>query len=254
LTINTFNRKIFKSNVDILLSLYKLKLDLQHYFKLTKKEKEFLTILKKNNYCKKQFSFVEVGSGSGMLSLKVLSSFKFSKAFLFDGREDISEKYKKIDKKKLNFDFFNYLIGESKKKLIFNIYSDPNLSSRFVLKKNQYISKNNIIRDQLVTKHECQMYPLDYFKKKLNKNIIISIDVQGGEYEVLKGCKKLFLEGLIKIIILEVSNIEIYKKKQQPIFSLLKKNNFSFIKKVPGYTHKNKVIEYDYIFKHEKLI
>ena len=67
-------------------------------------------------------------------------------------------------------------------------------------------------------------------KKKINSIDILKIDIEGSEYELLKGAKNTLKRNKIKIILVEIIDKKnSYKKKEEKIINLLK--NFTLIKK-----------------------
>ena len=75
---------------------------------------------------------------------------------------------------------------------------------------------------------------LDNFvkKKKINSIDILKIDIEGSEYELLKGAKNTLKKNKIKIILVEIiGKKDSYDKKKKKIFNFLKKRNFTLVKK-----------------------
>ena len=54
------------------------------------------------------------------------------------------------------------------------------------------------------------------FDKLGSKKILLKIDVEGGEAEVLKGCKKILKKCNVVLIQIESSNYNIYKNSLNP--------------------------------------
>ena len=82
------------------------------------------------------------------------------------------------------------------------------------------------------TKYKVKTMTLDNFvkKKKINSIDILKIDIEGSEYELLKGAKNTLKRNKIKIILVEIIDKKnSYKKKEKKIINLLK--NFALIKK-----------------------
>ena len=76
---------------------------------------------------------------------------------------------------------------------------------------------------------------LDSFvkKNKIKSIDILKIDIEGSEYELLKGAKNTLNKNKIKIILVEIlAKKNFYIKKEKKILNLLKKRNFTLIKKV----------------------
>lgn len=96
-------------------------------------------------------------------------------------------------------------------------------------------------------------YPLSYFSKNFDENLVLSIDVQGNEYKVLNSCKYLFRKKNIKVIIVELIKDSKYFCKQKPVINFLKKMNFKIHDIIPGHKENNVITENDYIFLHKEF-
>ena len=71
---------------------------------------------------------------------------------------------------------------------------------------------------------------LECTSQKINSIDILKIDIEGSEYELLKGAKNTLKRNKIKIILVEIIDKKnSYKKKEEKIINLLK--NFTLIKK-----------------------
>jgi hypothetical protein len=83
-------------------------------------------------------------------------------------------------------------------------------------------------------KYKVSTSTLDTFVKKNNiKSIdILKVDIEGSEYEFLKGARNTLKKNKVKIILLEISDKKKnYKKKEKKIINFLEKKNFIFLKK-----------------------
>lgn len=196
---------------------------MRYFLNIPKKDTKFINILK-NKFYKKNFSFIEIGSGQGYLSAQILSDFKNAKIFAFDPRKDLFNRFKNIEKKLRNFKFFNNIISNKKKITNFYIYNDKNLSSIYKLKPNKYSNTKHysLNRNKLMKIKKYKTYPLSYFSKYFSENLVLSIDVQGNEYEVLNSCKYLFRKKNIKVIVVEVIKDSKYLNKSKPVINFFK--------------------------------
>ena len=81
----------------------------------------------------------------------------------------------------------------------------------------------------------------------------MKIDVQGFEYQVLKGSLKSLSK--IKYIILELSSKNIYQNQlgKKNILTLLKKKNFNLVKIYNKKEIAKNIYQYDYFFINKKL-
>ena len=95
------------------------------------------------------------------------------------------------------------------------------------------------------------MISLDSFfkKKKLKKPIVLKIDIQGHEFEALKGARK-FLNS-VEYLIIEISLQQIYENQisSQKIENLLSKYSFFKILETNISYYKNKILQKDVLFK-----
>ena len=207
---------------------------LQHTF-----EKEVVKFI--NN--KKRLVIFDVGCYRGIFAKTILNLVgrKKHKFYLFD----INKKVKKYIQNLINFNNFYYNeialsnkngkanynynnFFESAGSSLSNIVKNDtrwNFSRRLLLTFFFYKTKN-------FTKYKVKTMTLDNFvkKKKINSIDILKIDIEGSEYELLKGAKNTLKRNKIKIILVEIIDKKnSYKKKEKKIINLLK--NFALIKK-----------------------
>ena len=89
-------------------------------------------------------------------------------------------------------------------------------------------------RKEFVT-YKVHTITLDSFvkKNKIKSIDILKIDIEGSEYELLKGAKNTLNKNKIKIILVEIlAKKNFYIKKEKKVLNLLKKRNFTLLKKV----------------------
>ena len=106
-----------------------------------------------------------------------------------------------------------------------NSLSKLNTKSIYLKFKN-FILKNN----KKHPKKKINVKTLDSLcsKKKINKIDILKIDVEGHEYDVLLGSKKIIKN--VNVILIEIQKNKMYKNySQKKIYKFLKKNNFELI-------------------------
>jgi FkbM family methyltransferase len=125
-------------------------------------------------------------------------------------------KLSKIPKEKINI--YNLALGEKKETLNFEYLKFQDMSSRILKNKNK---KN---RDESIIE-KVKVEPLDQLKINLNpkKIRLILIDVEGFEFEVLKGMKKLLCNLEEVDIIIEIHQ---ESKNKEKIFKLFKEKKF----------------------------
>ena len=132
-----------------------------------------------------------------------------------------------------NIKIFNYAIGKKSERLDFyinkidltNSLSKLNTKSIYLKFKN-FILKNK----EKPPSKKINVKTLDSLcsKKKINKIDILKIDVEGHEYDVLLGSKKIIKN--VNVILIEIQKNKMYKNySQKKIYKFLKKNNFELI-------------------------
>ena len=207
---------------------------LQHTF-----EKEVVKFI--NN--KKRLVIFDVGCYRGIFAKTILNLIgrKKHKFYLFDINKKVKKYIQNLIKfnnfyyneialsnknGKANYNYNNFF--ESAGSSLSNIVKNDtrwNFSRRLLLTFFFYKTKN-------FTKYKVKTMTLDNFvkKKKINSIDILKIDIEGSEYELLKGAKNTLKRNKIKIILVEIIDKKnSYKKKEEKIINLLK--NFTLIKK-----------------------
>ena len=108
-------------------------------------------------------------------------------------------------------------------------------------------------------KYQVSTITLDNFikKNKIKSIDILKIDIEGSEYELLKGSKNTLKLNKIKIILIEIMDKKNnYLKKEKKILNLLKKRNFTLIKKVDIWSISlfSNIRGADYLFSNNKYL
>ena len=194
---------------------------------------------------KKKLVIFDVGCFRGAFSRKILHLIKKRKFkfYLFDVNKNtkryisdlLLSKHFRFNKVALSNKNgtaeFNYnSFFESSGSSLSSLYRDDAkwlLSRKLVLKILLQSTKNFI-------KYKVPTSTLDTFVKKNNiKSIdILKVDIEGSEYEFLKGARNTLKRNKVKIIVLEISDKKKnYKKKEKKIINFLEKKNFIFLKK-----------------------
>lgn len=176
---------------------------------------------------------IDVGSNKGQFILLVEKNFPNEKFFYsFEPITEILEKQKKFFLGNNKILFFNFALGEKFEKKKFNITKRKDSSSFFQI--NEMIKSKDHIKEE---EREIEIKPLDKVigAENLRKPILMKIDVQGYEFEVLKGSKDIIRK--IKYLIIELSENEIYKGQSlaPEIIDYLKKINFNILKETRAY-------------------
>ncbi len=180
--------------------------------------KKIVYFIKKN-----KASFVDCGCNFGAYTIPVAKKFKNQTIYAFDASEKaIYDLKNNINLNKLkNIKYFNIGVGD--KNTI--MYFDKDIEK---LKNDGSFRFTKNIKDQKV-----KIFKLDYFFKKnkikLNKNVIIKLDLEGFDFLALKGLKKT-LKKSKAIIFIEISKmLQIHAKNFYKEFQVFSKKNNLFI-------------------------
>ena len=210
---------------------------LQHSF-----EKEIIKQIKK----RRKLVIFDVGCYRGIFVKKILNLIgkKKHKFYLFDINKKVKNYISNLLKLKnlyyneialynkngianYNYNKFFESAGSSLSNIVKND-TKWNFSRKLIF-KFLFINTENFIKYKIPT------ITLDNFvkKNKIKSIDILKIDIEGSEYELLKGSKNTLKLNKIKIILVEIMDKKNnYLKKEKKILNLLKKTNFTLIKKV----------------------
>ena len=140
----------------------------------------------------------------------------------------------------------------SDKKTFSNFYLTKRLDSSSLKKPKKYLKSifSDVYLKNII---EVETYPLDNFKNFVNSlpsPRILKIDVQGNEYELLKGANKSL--KMFKYIFIECTNKEVYENIEfytRDIHTLLLQKDFVLYMEYNFVKKNNKLfIQIDYIF------
>ena len=171
--------------------------------------KRIKNFLKKNIFLKTP-TIIDVGAHKGKLTRMFFDLYNDAKIYCFEPNKRLIKIIKKNNNKK-NLVACNYALGEKKKNILIKMNSLDLTSSKV---------------------QKIAVLTLDQFCKmqKIKKIDLIKLDVEGYEYMVLLGAKKIIKN--IKYIVIEIQKNNMYKNySSKKIELFLKKNNFSLIKK-----------------------
>ena len=213
-----FNQRIFWTKINGIFYLIDIqeKLDREFYFKKKYEEDNFDFIFK-NNFFKKPFIFIDIGSNIGIYSLIISTNFKNCKKVL--AFEPIAETYEKF---KLNIQK-NLLDNriEALNIALSNTNENKKMKSIFKNKKMQSavyeIANNGNV--EIIAKVFDDLYNFN------NNNIFIKCDAEGHEYEVMQGLKKNIKNNNCLIL------IEILDRNFAKLDLLLNKLDYRLLKK-----------------------
>lgn len=175
---------------------------------------------------------VDVGSHEGEFISRFLGYKKIKKFFCFEPNQTLFKKLSTKYKSNKKILLFDYALGEnhaSKKLFLSNLTYNSTMSS---FNKNSYYLKfkNLILKDQKNKKFITikQRTFDEIFKNKNIKNSFLKIDVEGYEYNVLKGASKKIKDA--KYILIEHQFSNQYQSNFEQVKILLIKYNFIMIK------------------------
>jgi FkbM family methyltransferase len=145
----------------------------------------------------------DIGAHEGESTRTYSCLFPNSKIFAFEPYLGSFKELKKFKSKKIKV--FNLGLSSSKK--IKKIFVNKNTSTNSVMRFEQEADKIWGGRGNLksLTEVKCKFINLDQFlfEKKIDKIDFLKIDVQGYEFEILKGAKKTLMEKKIKMLEIE---------------------------------------------------
>ena len=209
---------------------------LQHSF-----EKEISKILKNQ----KKLVIFDVGCYRGvftktMLNLVEKRKYKF---YLFDINKNVKKYIASL--LKLRNVYYNEIALSNKNGIAnyyYNSFFESAGSSLSSIVKND--AKWNFSRKLIFKilfqsskdfiKYQVSTITLDNFIKKneIQSIDVLKIDIEGSEYELLKGAKTTLKKNKVKIILVEIiGKKNLYDKKEKKILNFLKKRNYTLIKK-----------------------
>lgn len=186
-----FDKKIVfhKNNIPTLLGLCDENNRIPSYFKLSKKY-----------YGNQKGFFLDIGANIGTSSLEAISSNQVTQCIAFEPSSDnFALLNANIAINHLNKDIISYKyavsdIAQKSNLALSDICSGDNMLTLYNIASNDFRlenhSKNEIVETIVID---------DFFANQLNEIRFLWIDVQGYEYFVLSGCKKLLSTGLVSV-------------------------------------------------------
>lgn len=199
----------------------------------------------------------DIGAHHGETALRFGALFKEAKILSF---EPFLDSFKILEEKSRvlnNIELFNFgfLDTTGEKEFYLNSGSPTNSTKKLSIKASDTWNQ----RFDELQKVTLRFRDLDSFvqEKGISKIDLLKIDVQGAEYEVLNGGKKLFRKGLINLVYLEIIMGETYlnQTKLSSYFKFFEDYNFKLYG-VYDYTfnHNLDLIQFDLLFKLEDYL
>ena len=194
----------------------------------------------KNHISKKNAIIFDVGSNKGQSIDFFNTVYDSCEIYAFEPNVKLYQKLKKKNFNNENIHLHNIGLSEKRGELVFNenildetsSFEKMKEDSIYALKKAKVLG---IKPDKLIVKsYKVETITLNEFLKINNiQNIdILKIDVEGHEYEVLRGLFSRSLNTKIKYIQIESQNNDIYVNKIKEINKLLALNNFVMLKSI----------------------
>jgi FkbM family methyltransferase len=175
---------------------------------------------------------IDIGSHQGEFISRFLHYKKIKNFFCFEPNKMLFKKLSNRYKLNKKISLFDYALGDnnSNKKLFLSNLSYNSTMSSFNTGSNYLKLKNFILKDQKNKKFiTIKQKMFDHiFKNKNIKNSFLKIDVEGYEYNVLKGASKKIKDA--KYILIENQFSNQYKNNFDKVKKLLIKYNFTMIK------------------------
>mgnify|MGYP006158453571 CR=1 FL=1 len=202
---------------------------LEDYFHL-RRIKKFL----KNKVFLTNPIIFDIGAHKGKITRLFFELYKSAKIYCFEPNNTLHEEIK-LNNFKKNLEIYDCALGEKKKESLISIRDLDLTSSLSKINKNSfYLKVKELILGGNINynKQKVKVTTLDNFcdVKKIRKIDIIKIDVEGYEYMVLLGAKKII--NNTHYVIIEVQKNSMYKSySKKKIENFLKKNNFKLLKK-----------------------
>lgn len=170
---------------------------------------------------------IDIGANIGEFTLIFDYIFNKPDIYSFEPLPQYSFALTKITQSKKNINFFNCALGEKESVEVMNVSSWGPSSS---LLEMADLHKEMAPHSSGSSPIRVEVKRLDDLidEKKITKNMLIKIDVQGFEKKVIEGGKKIF--SFAKIVIIEMSYKELYKGEARfdNIYSLLVGLGFEF--------------------------
>ena len=161
--------------------------------------------------------FIDIGSNSGLYSLSFAKKNNFIQIYSY---EPINKTYQKqirninLNNLKNKIEIYNYGLSNINQETFFKTKTSYNYKQSSTYKIDTFGDEKGVVKI------------FDQFKKIMDKNIIIKIDVEGHEKEVLMGMKNTILKNRTLI------QVEIFDENYEKVNNFLTKNGFFPLMKI----------------------
>jgi FkbM family methyltransferase len=194
--------------------------------------------------------FIDIGAHQGEFISRFLKNKKINKIYSFEPNIFLFRNLLKKFRLNKRVILSNNALGENtaiKKLFLSNLTYNSSMSE--FNKNSKYLKFKNLILNENVNQNFSKVKQItfdQYFKSKKIKNSFLKIDVEGYEYNVLRGASYKVKD--VKYILIENQFSNQYQNDFNKIKKLLNKNNFKLIKNFyyPSLHYK------DMLFKNEK--
>jgi len=177
-------------------------------------------------------TFIDIGSHEGEFISRFLNNKKIKKFYCFEPNVFLFRELLKKFRSNKKIILSNNALGDSNaiKKLFLSNLTYNSSMSKFNKKSNYLKFKNLILKENLYqTFSKVKQITFDqYFKNKKINNSFLKLDVEGYEYNVLRGASKKIKE--VKYILIEHQFSNQYINSFDQVKDLIKKYNFKQIK------------------------
>ena len=201
---------------------------------------ELTLLIKQISHAK---TLIDVGSNKGQFSLIARKFFPNIKIHSFEPQIDILSMQKKILGTK-NINYYNFALGNEEKESELYVTKRKDSSSvlKPILTKNRNYITNEIKKTSIKRLDELPNI------KNIERPSVMKLDVQGYEFEVLKGAENIL--DYIDYVITEVSFIEVYENQTSAnkLIKFLKSKSFEIKDKCNLSKIEGKLFQEDILF------
>ncbi len=181
--------------------------------------------LLKNIFGNKKVVLIDVGTNEGSYTDLIYKNFQIKKIYCFEPISKLCNKLKKKYPPNI-LNIYNFPLSNKSKTRNFYEYSISSTSSLY--KQNDLYKSLKKIKNV----NKIKTYSFDKIFNKNEKIDICKIDVQGEDFNVLKGMKKNLIKKNIKVLKIELSLVKFYENTRENFYDIiffLKKLDYELI-------------------------